>query len=201
MSCPHAWAHCLNHFKIYCLQVKAFVFFWCKSLFQRGHGMWTSLYLLFSLFLPLSIFAATNACLDCHEEEIAKTFKHPAAVEDCSSCHDPDHEAQTGWPHRLYNAPNKLCANCHVSKPGFPQYGESGTGHPVLKHPTLLSQDPLYPKKEFSCISCHNPHSSKMKKLFRYDYSKTSVYKGELCSVCHWSIFYEGPMPKAPPWY
>ncbi|OFZ13160.1 MAG: hypothetical protein A2X86_10085 [Bdellovibrionales bacterium GWA2_49_15] len=153
------------------------------------------------LFWGLSAFAASNTCIECHTDELDKPFKHKAAVEDCSSCHDPDHEVRTGHPYRLYEATNKLCLKCHEFRPGFPSYGNASVGHPIDGHPTSRMKDPLHPEREFNCISCHNPHSSKMETLFRYDYSKNSVYQGHLCAVCHWNIIFVGEPPTPPPWH
>jgi len=153
-------------------------------------------FLLFSLAL-----FADESCIDCHDDVLDKPLKHEAAVLDCTFCHDPNHDTDTGEPYRLLEKGQDLCFQCHDNfTPGFPQYGRQSVGHPVSGHPTSGPKDPLYPKKEFSCISCHNPHSSKSPKLFRYDYSKDTAYKGLLCSTCHWKISNAGPTPPPPPW-
>jgi predicted CXXCH cytochrome family protein len=135
-----------------------------------------------------------DKCLDCHDS-LDKPIKHAAAEEDCTYCHGP-HEEKVGPPndnpYRLTAPLNELCITCHE---GMKEQ------HPVAGHPTSLPQDPLYPKKKFTCISCHNPHQSSMEKLIRYDYSAgNSPYKGQFCAVCHWSYAFPGDPPAPPPW-
>ncbi len=131
-------------------------------------------------------------CFRCHENNISRAVVHSPAKELCTYCHvaHKDFDSPTAVDFNLIAQPNELCVMCH---------DVSETNHPMVGHPTSLENDPLYPNRPFTCISCHNPHSSKMQKLFRYDYN-TQIYKGRLCTVCHWKNFSSSPVPPTPPW-
>jgi predicted CXXCH cytochrome family protein len=145
------------------------------------------------LMAPLKIYSA-DSCLDCHSDLMDKKFKHPAAEMDCGSCHAP-HGESTGKPHRLYDVPNSLCLGCHEDK---------DKGHVVRGHPIEKAKDPIYPDRKFTCISCHNPHSSNQPHMFRYN-TKIPVYESvnySICAVCHWDKYTgaNSPKPPRPPW-
>jgi len=133
--------------------------------------------------------AWSKECLNCHTKQVARSVVHAAAYS-CEDCHLP-HGQTNGNPRRLIDLPNALCANCHDSV---------HAGTVVQYHPTEGDADPLYPKKPFNCISCHNPHSSSMAVMFRYDYKAATPYRGTLCSVCHWKQYQNTPAPPTPPW-
>ena len=107
----------------------------------------------------------------------------------CLSCHDKDQ--------------NPLLIGCRktVKNP------EGRCGHPVYNHPTTGRKDILYPEKgNVRCSSCHNPHSSNMPKLFRYDYEygpgmepdgdeeKTHRRIYATCKICHNEILFGHPL-------
>ena len=87
---------------------------------------------------------------------------------------------------------NGLCLTCHADVAKNPHAaigfsGAGGGGH-VLKgrrgkkgDKTEISKDPARPDREFSCSSCHNPHSSDSIRLFRYK-ANTAF---DLCINCH----------------
>ncbi|HAZ14930.1 MAG TPA: hypothetical protein DCY86_19245 [Bdellovibrionales bacterium] len=131
-------------------------------------------------------------CFQCHEDNISRAVVHSPAKELCTFCHvaHQDFDNPTAVDHNLIAQPNELCLMCH---------DVSDVNHPAVGHPTDMDADPLYPSRPFNCISCHNPHSSSMNKLFRYNY-QNNVYKGRLCTVCHWKNFSSSPVPPTPPW-
>ncbi len=152
--------------------------------------------MIFGIIIGLGLWsqvshAKAEDCTECHEQ-LENPIKHGPASDGCTFCHNPDHTVNTGRPFRLIEEPNKLCLMCHD--------GIANEGHPVQGHPLSGPKDPIYPKRKFSCVSCHSPHSTKMQKLFRYDYSMKTPYKGALCAICHWSMFNNTPKPPAPPW-
>lgn len=147
------------------------------------------------------VSAAEMKCVDCHDDIITdKAVPHQPAVENCTNCHKKHPGAVPGEetpdpanPLRLKKLGNALCANCHD--------GISEADHPVSNHPTERDNDPVYTDKKFGCVSCHNPHGSQMPKLFRYNYSDASAYKGVACAVCHWDMYSGGRRkPKRPDW-
>ena len=140
------------------------------------------------------------ACTECHDDRLSKTNKHPPAAEDCTYCHSR-HGTETGNPARLYEKINATCLNCHDMGTSFGTYGRPPGGHPVAGHSVEGPKDKLHPEREMSCASCHNPHSSDMPSLFRYDFKK-EPYAGQACAVCHFDIYYGNskPVPPTPPW-
>lgn len=158
--------------------------------------------ILLSSFLSLALLSGEN-CTDCHSK-LKKIGRHEAAIFGCTFCHT-SHEVSNGYKTKLKEPIPELCFQCHNSKKllddCFPVYGQKYCGHPVSGHPISAKQDLLYPEREFNCISCHNPHSSDMPKLFRYHYQgERSSYQGNLCVVCHWKMAYSTPPPPVPPW-
>lgn len=142
-----------------------------------------------------AIFAEED-CTHCHTQMTAKKVKHAAVEMGCTNCH-AEHGQNTGNPFRLTQKLNDLCFQCHD-----PVAMRLETGHWIQGHPVSRPQDPLYPEKAFTCVSCHNPHSSNQEKLFRYN-NHAPAYKPagyNACAVCHWEITVGGPRPPRPPW-
>ena len=137
-------------------------------------------------------------CLSCHDHVMNGKVKHPIAEKLCTACH-VYHGDNPAGPIQLTAEVGKLCLVCHrilpVSHDSGP--GRRGFGGP---HPTCGGNDPLYPKRSFNCISCHNPHSSDQPGLFRYPVSSGAPQYGQACRVCHWDIGYTGPKPPRPLW-
>ena len=132
-------------------------------------------------------------CTDCHDDKLNKAVKHAPAVDDCTNCH-AHHGTNTGFPFRLFEKGNKVCMTCHDFGPHFEVPRAMGP------HPFEGFKDKFHPTRDFGCVSCHNPHSAVMPKLFRYDYrEKVTPYQGSACAVCHYDI-YGIPKPPNPPW-
>lgn len=127
-------------------------------------------------------------CINCHSV-LEKTFVHVGATFGCETCHishdsDGTHGSPSSKPRSSLNEKmNQLCFQCHNEKDLLPDdCGPSRggrCGHPVTGHPVRGPRDPFMKGKEFTCVSCHNPHSSNNKNLFRYAYAKS------LCMTCH----------------
>ncbi len=160
-------------------------------------------FLIFLILLSTNYSSAgEKICFDCHDNPLLKSGPHEGALWGCETCHAP-HQGY-GGPAGLVAKVDQLCFSCHSRKAILGECSQpdgSDCGHPVNRHPVIKKKDPLYPKREFTCVSCHNPHSSDQPHLFRYNYrAETSPYKGVLCAVCHWSKTFGGPKPATPPW-
>lgn len=128
---------------------------------------------------------ANSSCDECHKEVVVPDHQSTHKIL-CISCHK-DHKQEdddgTNPNGSMLKAPiPNICLECHDNLPRLhPVKGSAGRSHPVMGE-----RDPLHQSRPFTCISCHNPHSSVSKKLFRYDHGKDTVYKGSSCNVCHW---------------
>lgn len=117
--------------------------------------------ILFPFFVVAQEKTVPQKCTDCHKKTNAKTFIHEPSKESCKNCHLP-----TGKPHpsedeegfKLTEQMPQLCFSCH---------------DPVNTKKTLHA-----PVKEGDCLSCHEVHSSKEKKL-------VFIPPPDLCFSCH----------------
>lgn len=128
-----------------------------------------------SEFGKLLISDSPDICYDCHDKtEFTKKNVHMAVLGGCGSCH-ATHASENKT---LFLQPtiNNLCLQCHQGIAKGPHALARGKGHPLKK-----PKDPVREGKEFTCSSCHNPHSSDSKRLFRY---KADSSFG-LCRYCH----------------
>jgi len=116
-------------------------------------------------------------CYRCHKEKMkewdSKRFHHdPVVASMCDKCHNPH-----ASPNRYFlRKPSwYLCTTCHEDKVLRGHVVFTFLGRP---HPTRGYKDPSNPKRELSCISCHEPHNSDnnfmLVKPFR-----------EICNMCH----------------
>ncbi len=116
-----------------------------------------------------------EVCYRCHaKEKFENKYVHKVAQGGCGiRCHS-HHTSE--YPKLLSSKINDMCAGCH----NYQQSGLHIVSLPKGKvHPVFMKKDPKNPKNEMTCISCHNPHSSKYQKLFTYK---------NICKRCH--IFY-----------
>lgn len=106
----------------------------------------------------------TALCLECHgefEALRAEKYQHAPVFADCMKCHNP-HESQQRkmlYADSVYG----LCTGCHVAV-------KSDAETSPVKH------DPV--AKGPACVSCHNPHASKIEKLL-------AAPSFDLCIGCH----------------
>jgi len=118
-------------------------------------------------------------CANCHEKSWdGKKYLHgPTAAGNCTTCHNP-HAADKAYFLRM--DAGDLCASCHEEVLTRPHVltGFSGSSHPLR-----ISQDPFNPGKDFSCVSCHNPHGSDSP-VFLNAY-EDSMSMQHFCQSCH----------------
>jgi predicted CXXCH cytochrome family protein len=154
---------------------------------------------------------AVSACLSCHSEQAdmatkATALHDPAFNQRCSICH----EAHGGnRPKLLRDDVDNLCLSCHgpdaralKAQDGNSEsiFGKSVTlpagyvahtrridlvngriGHPVPAHPVTGVADPRDKNKQITCISCHDPHAGKTRKML---VSSDGSFKA-MCEQCH----------------
>jgi len=136
-----------------------------------------------------------DMCYNCHDKtDFTKKNVHAAVMMGCTSCHNPHANKQRFL---FEKGINNLCLTCHadVAKKPHLVSGFSSAGHPLrgkrlkkketvegkIREKIEIGKDPARPDREFSCSSCHNPHSSDSIRLFRY---KADSAFG-LCTYCH----------------
>jgi len=127
-------------------------------------------------------------CYACHEKgKFGKKTVHPPVESGmCLSCHSPHASNDAAL---LLQPVGKLCTTCH-EKQSSGKHVMAGYGLGD-DHPLQGKADPSAPKRELSCVSCHNPHSSPGKKLL----ANAAAGPAELCLICHKKISVpsEGP--------
>ncbi len=141
----------------------------------------------------LLVSEVPGLCFTCHDKkEFNKKNVHaPVAGGMCLSCHSPHASDEMAL---LKKRPLDVCTECHaeVMKKPHAVAGFSAGRHP-LGEPRIRTDKKtgvvaeIWPKdlarqdKPFYCGSCHNPHSSDSRSLFRFP-AKASM---ELCKNCH----------------
>lgn len=110
-------------------------------------------------------------CYECHDPVDEGPVRH--AVVDrkgCTVCHDAHASNTKGM---LAKPINDLCSSCHVDQSDGLHVSSSG-------HVVAGGRDPRDVEREFSCISCHEPHAGKSPKLLFFGESPADV-----CDGCH----------------
>jgi predicted CXXCH cytochrome family protein len=113
-------------------------------------------------------------CFPCHDKAgfTKKTVHPPVASGDCMTCHNPHSSDEMAL---LVNKPVEVCLLCHGNITHWPHFSSGiAAGGPG-------PQDPMRPDKPFYCGSCHEPHSSDTRFLFRFNVRSDK----ELCLHCH----------------
>lgn len=121
-------------------------------------------------------------CNECHADKETEFKKRkllhgPIDAGLCEVCHDPHGSANTA---QLRAPINELCLSCHevVAKELHAVRTPLGGGHPLSGKKEL---NPNRQGKEFSCVSCHNPHSGDARNYFQTN----DADKMKLCQLCH----------------
>jgi len=151
-------------------------------------GMCSSCHSSHQSKLPsLLIGKVPDLCFTCHttEDFKGKVVHKPVAEGLCYDCH-VTHTGQ--FKNLLKFDGNEVCRKCHEKifkspHPATPpppslriKASGSSSGHPIDR-----GDDPKRPGRKMACVSCHNPHSSDWKGLFRYKADKPA----DLCQHCH----------------
>lgn len=114
----------------------------------------------------------------CHADLMKFRNLHPAAKEDCESCHQKNsnkHPDDAGKEYTLTKNVPELCNDCH----------DLSIKNQKSEH---------VPYKEGDCLTCHNPHSSDQKSLLNTNDGKI------ICTTCHSDLdnekYVHGPVKK-----
>ena len=117
-------------------------------------------------------------CYRCHDKnQFTKKYVHVVAAipNGCLLCHDA--HADNNQHLLLQPTIFDLCTSCHSEqRNGMHIIGMANLGFGNSVHPVKGMPDPSDPSKQFTCISCHNPHSSEFRKL---------VLQKKICKRCH----------------
>ena len=118
------------------------------------------------------------ACALCHDDLVQqwKKSKHqhgPAEAGKCTTCHNPHASNESAF---LRFPPVELCSSCHEETASRPHVISTPGGG----HPTFLSPDPFRPPRDFTCVSCHNPHAGDAPLFLKN--GKTGM---DFCKNCH----------------
>ncbi len=107
---------------------------------------------------------SAKTCLDCHGTLVEKKIKHTTETEKgCADCHKSTADQHPGAKVSLLNKMPDLCLSCHEEQKDLI------TSSPFV-HEAL--------KDSNSCVACHSPHSSDVKKLL-------VAKRKDLCLSCH----------------
>lgn len=121
----------------------------------------------------------SKSCFGCHEDTWSSMkYGHgPTAAGSCATCHDP-HASNNRYFLRV--SAGDLCLGCHdeIATKAHVIVGFSNAGHPVRRTP-----DPYHPGREFTCISCHNPHAGSSP-YFLQNYDESAPIS-DFCKKCH----------------
>lgn len=114
--------------------------------------------------------AVPEVCADCHSEITsgAENDCQHAVLNDCLTCHTPH---SSNYKRLLKDEVYNICKDCHD---GYLN------NHPVSNHPVRFRKLSEDNNELISCVSCHNPHSSKSKALIKVSGGRLAV-----CVSCH----------------
>ncbi len=153
----------------------------------------------------VSLMAPANQlCFNCHDKSDDPVQHLPYAEGACTVCHSPHASA---FPAHTLVSHQELCMGCHVR--GLPKvddakktvtvpWGRSLTfqqmngwryidlnqshtaNHPIAGHP-VSGDNRALGKGEVTCLSCHQPHHSKLPNLLPANVKSQEA----LCVSCH----------------
>ncbi len=121
----------------------------------------------------LLLMEVSTMCINCHDlqEMMEKNKVHKPLIKDgCTGCHDPH-----GSNSRVF-LPRDIISTCYICHPKIEKLGNN---HPIMGHPVSGPEDPVNHDRQFTCVSCHNPHSSEFDKFLAADEMMM------LCIRCH----------------
>jgi predicted CXXCH cytochrome family protein len=142
----------------------------------------------------------TELCTTCHEASKDPVAHGPYTQKECIVCHNPH---ASDFPAQLRAPVNDLCLTCHLERspttqsvdlfgvktltaddlaqvPRFFVDAKRHLGHPYVNHPVAGGPDPLRKGEDFSCLTCHLPHTSAIPMLLSPPWEKA-----EICDQCH----------------
>jgi len=148
-----------------------------------------------SVFAYPVIASDSKECMECHDDKLRVEDGHGGVAAECTFCH-MTHDDDIGNPGMLKTKKvTDTCLECHDDLPY-----KLELGHPINNHPIEGGKDPIHPEKRYSCASCHNPHGSAQKYMFRYPYKQQGYGNEFLCVTCHRDLDRRVPKPPIPPW-
>jgi predicted CXXCH cytochrome family protein len=112
---------------------------------------------------PINAASVNELCFECHDdvkEVLSRKYKHKAALEACTNCHNPHNAAQ---PKLLDGDVVALCTSCHT---GIRKQLARGK----IRHGAVM--------KDKKCVNCHNPHATNVERLL-------IALPFDLCMQCH----------------
>jgi predicted CXXCH cytochrome family protein len=138
-------------------------------------GMCTSCHNPHSADNPKLLLAPAPAlCYSCHDKSaFTRKNVHAAVSMGCASCHNPH---ASGFRKMLQDDINKVCTTCHTQSV-FKERLHAVRGHPMEEKDLSVKAK----GQGFSCVSCHDPHSSNSKSLWKFTANSTM----EFCAHCH----------------
>jgi len=117
-------------------------------------------------------------CQRCHRLSrfLGRSIHAPVRDGACLLCHKP-HAADNR--ELLVTTGNGLCLQCHGAIARAPHAVSAGGGRGG--HILQGDKDPRRRGRPFGCTSCHEPHRSDSRRLFRYSAEESAG----LCTACH----------------
>lgn len=127
-----------------------------------------------SNFSKILLSDSPQLCYTCHDKTLfTKKYVHVVATipNGCNLCHK-GHVSDN--PYLLLKPIVELCTTCHKGQEKGMHIVAPFAG--AITHPVTGMPDPSNSKRDLSCVSCHNPHSSNFAKLFPL---------AIICTKCH----------------
>jgi predicted CXXCH cytochrome family protein len=123
-----------------------------------------------------------DICFNCHDKTgfSMQNVHPPVAAGMCMECHRPHTAAIKGL--LAEKSVTKTCKKCHTDFDSSVHVlrGLGRKGHPVDIRRKIKGKKGE--KILFSCVSCHNPHSTNSVKLFRFE----AAAPADICKNCHY---------------
>ncbi len=132
-------------------------------------------------------------CQECHGENLAKKSPHKgkeAEKRNCSFCHAT--EPKEGEPVQFTKGVVELCDFCHAASKSAHFLLVNPFADPNLKDEIPKANLPMV-GGEFTCVTCHNPHGTKLDKFLRVEFRDLALkstrvrphFLKAFCLACH----------------